>query len=903
MAEPAPVSPGNELLSAAEDASADARAAAHRAAGTQTAAVVAAEASSELAERAKVATALAVAAAASAAAEIASWAADDVQAEATSRALRVAADAVEAMKKVAAEMPADGDHDAAQSTAAAVAATVQAQAVAEADATAAAATTVALAVAVAAKDAARVASDRAASVELEVAAAAVSAHTVTAATATTAVATDVTAASTRRVADLAAQLRVVTALRDSERRFRVMFEHAPVGMMLVTLGGVEPGRVLRVNPALRELTGRSEAQLLTMNGHDLLPADDRVAEGQRFAALLSGQAHDYECLSQWRHADGRDLWVRMSLYAIREDDTPVAYAVGQVEDVTQRQRAEAALRVREETFRLAFDNVRVGMMFLSLDGALTRANNAMLLLLGHTEPELLGRDLESLADPQDRADIGIGITRLIGGAIGMYQAERRFQHVDGRVVWGLLSGSVVQDKDSRPSYLVFQVEDITGRKQAEVDLEHRALHDVLTGLPNRLLLIDHLAQACSRAERTGTFLAVLFLDVDDFKEVNDSLGHEAGDEVLIEVAARLRGVLRATDTAARLGGDEFVIVCEALGTATAAGVVADHVDRALAAPLTVGVTQVQVTASIGIATTSGGASPEDLLRDADTAMYRAKVNGKGRYEFYDPAMRVGVLRQLTVAGELSRALAREELRLHYQPTYDLRSGVIVGVEALLRWEHPGRGLLAPGEFLDVAEGRRLMIPIGDWVVATAAGQAAAWVRAFGARAPDMWVNVSAQQLGERHLTAVVEQVLADSGLGSAKLGLEITERQLIGGADSVRADLVALRELGLRLAVDDFGTGFASLDYLRRFPFDVIKIDQSFVSGLGHDRVDTAVTSSVVALASSLELEVVAEGVETREQYLMLRDLGCDLGQGYLMHRPAPAEAIDRLLQDAVAFD
>lgn len=885
---------------AALAASADAEAAAQAAASTKAAAFGAAQTATMLAARAKTATAAVAAAAASATAEVAVRAAAGVQAEAVARALETAASAAEALETVAAELPPDSDHAAAVMKAAAVAATVAADVAAYANAAATAATTVSAAVRTAAETAALAAEATATGVETEAAAAALIREAVAVSTETTAAAAGLVVESTSRVADLAARLAVVAALRDSEHRFRVTFEHAPVGMMLVSLTGEDPGRFLRVNPALRDLTGRTEAELLALNEHDLVHVDDQGARAARFASLLAGETNDYEAVARWRHADGRDVWVRTSLHAIREGEMPPAYAVGQVEDITDRRRAEAALRVREERFRLAFDNARIGMMFLSVDGGLRRANEAMVLLLGYTEQELLGQDVQHLTRPKEQASIHNGISGLVTGEISTYQAEHCFQHADGHVVWGLVSGSVVPDEDGRPDHLVFQVEDVTARKHVEIQLAHQALHDDLTGLPNRLLLADHLNQACARAERAGTHVAVLFLDLDDFKDVNDSLGHVAGDHVLIEVAARLRGCLRETDTAARLGGDEFVVVCEGLNDPREADLVADRIDRALAVPLTVGGTQVQVTVSVGIVTAAGGTvPPEDLLRDADTAMYRAKTNGKDRYETYDRAMGVGARRQLTLAGELSHALPREQLRLHFQPMYDLRTGAIVGVEALLRWQHPTRGLLAPGEFLHVAEGRRLMIPIGDWVLATAGAQASSWQRTFGARAPDMWVNISGQQLGRQHLTGIVEQILTETGLPPAKLGLEVTERQLIGRADHVRADLIALRGLGLRLAVDDFGTGFNSLDYLRRFPFDEIKIDQSFISGLGRDRTDTAVTASVIALGRALDLVVVAEGVETRDQYQRLQDLGCELAQGYLLQRPAPPETIGLLLTDA----
>ena len=877
-------------------ASVEAEAAAQAAAGTKATALGAARTAGRVASRAKTATAAAVAAAASTTAEIAARAAAAVQSAAVARALEAAAAAVEALETVAAELPADSDRDAADLAAAAVAATVAADVVAHAQATAAAATTVAAAVEAAAATAALAARAAATAVEGEAAAAAVTGEAVAASIATTAEATGLVVESTGRVADLAARLRLVAALRDSEHRFQVTFEHAPVGMMLVSLNGADSGRVLRVNPALCNLTGRSDSELLGVNGNDLVHADDQTSQAAQFASLVAGRTSDYDAVARWRHSDGRDIWVRMSLHAIRDGEAPPAYAVGQVEDITDRRLAEEALRVREERFRLAFDNARTGMMFLSVDGRLRRANQAMVVLLGFTDEELLGRSVHSLACTEEQANLGLGITSLVRGEISIYQAEHCFQHADGHAVWGLLSGSVMQNEDGRPNSLVFQVEDVTARRHAEVALAHQVLHDDLTGLPNRPLLAEHLSAACARAERAGTYVAVLFLDLDDFKEVNDSLGHKTGDQVLIDVAGRLRGCLRETDTAARLGGDEFVVVCEGLADPSEASLVADRIDRALAIPLTAGATEIHVTASVGIATAGAAAYPEDLLRDADTAMYEAKTNGKGRYEIYDAAMGLVARRQLTLAGELSQALARDELRLHYQPTYDLQTGVIIGVEALLRWQHPTRGLLGPAEFLDVAEGRRLMIPIGDWVLATASRQASSWQRTFGVCAPDMWVNISSQQLGKQHLTGIIEQILAATGLAPAKLGLEVTERQLIGSADSARADLLDLRELGLRLAIDDFGTGFNSLSYLRRFPFDEIKIDQSFISGLGRDRTDTAVTSSVIALGRSLELVVVAEGVETEDQYHRLQDLGCDLAQGYLLQRPAPPETIDSLL-------
>ncbi len=888
---------------AAADASQDAEAAEQAAVSTRVSAVGSVKAASIVSASAKSATAATTAAAASVAAGIAGRAAAAVESEADARALEEAAAAVEAAERVAATLPAGIDQETADALAASVAALVAAAVVAQSHATAVAADTVAAAVQAAAETAADAAATTAKEVEREAAAAALTGQAVVASTETTAAAAGVVVESTRRVAELATRVRVVSALLASEHRFRVLFEHARVGMMLVSLGGADLGQILRVNPALCELTGRTEAELLTLTELDLVHPDDEAAQAERFAGLLAEGTSSYEAVVRWRQNNGGDRWVVSRMHAVNEDGVLPAYAVGEMVDITQQRLAEEALKVREARFRRAFDNARAGMMFLTVDGNVRSANQAMTSLLGYTEPELLSRDIESLCSQQDPSGMGDGIADLIAGEIGIYQAEHCLQHADGRQVWGLVSGSLMQEANGEPDFLMFQVEDVTARRDAESQLAHEVLHDNLTGLPNRALLTHHLRQACARAERSATFVAVLFLDLDDFKEVNDSLGHVVGDELLIEVAARLRGCMRGTDIAARRGGDEFVVVCEGLADPAAAQLVAHRIDRALAVPMAAGSTHVQITASIGIATADGTTDPEDLLRGADTAMYRAKTNGKARYELYDPAMRIGALRQLTLASELSEALVRDELRLHYQPMYDMHTGAIIAVEALLRWQHPTRGLLPPGEFLDVAEGRRLLIPIGDWVLATACGQARRWQRSFGDASPTVWVNLAGQQLGKQHLTGSVKRSLADTGLSPAKLGLEVTERQLVGKADPVRDDLAEIRGLGVRLAVDDFGTGFSSLDYLRRFNFDEIKIDKSFISGLGRDKTDTAVTASIIALGKSLDLVVVGEGVETQDQYDQLRDMGCDVAQGFLLHRPAPPTTIDQLLDQLRKLD
>jgi diguanylate cyclase (GGDEF)-like protein len=442
--------------------------------------------------------------------------------------------------------------------------------------------------------------------------------------------------------------------------------------------------------------------------------------------------------------------------------------------------------------------------------------------------------------------------------------------------------------------------DITDRKRAERALAHQALHDHLTGLPNRSLLLDRLSQAVARLGRADTRLGVLFFDLDHFKVINDSLGHDAGDRVLQAVAARVAGVLRPTDTLARLGGDEFVVVCEALEGPDDASAVADRIARALAPPIDEGVDELIVGASIGVVVTGDDhADPAGLIRDADAAMYRAKEQGRGRAELFDEGMRLRVVGRLRQERALRRALQRDELRLHYQPVVSLPDLGVTGVEALVRWEHPERGLLAPAEFVPLAEETGLILELGDWVLAEACRQAAAWTGVLGEdRTLEVAVNLSTKQLSQADLAKRVAALLERYGLPPAQVALclEITESLMLEDPMVTGGLLGDLARVGVRLAIDDFGTGYSSLAYLRRFPVHTLKVDRSFVSGLGLDADSRAVVAAIIELAHALGLEVVAEGVEEQVQLQALVELGCDRAQGFLFAHPAPPEALAELL-------
>jgi diguanylate cyclase (GGDEF)-like protein len=434
------------------------------------------------------------------------------------------------------------------------------------------------------------------------------------------------------------------------------------------------------------------------------------------------------------------------------------------------------------------------------------------------------------------------------------------------------------------------------RKRAEVALAHQALHDPLTELPNRALFLDRLEQALARAQRSSVNVAVLFLDLDRFKVVNDSLGHEAGDRLLVDVANRLRGVVRPGDTVARFGGDEFTILCDVRGERDAV-LIAERVAAAVEAPFTLDDNEAFLTTSLGIALTTGrvDARAEALIRDADAAMYRAKERGKSRYELFDSNMRASAVDRLEIENALHRALDRGEFRVFYQPAVDLLTGEPIGVESLVRWQHPERGLVGPDEFIALTEETGLIVPLGAWVLREACRQWKVWEES-GTPAPRIAVNLSTRQLGQPDLVEVVADVLEETGMDPAQLSLEITESTVLEDTESALGTLEALKRQGVRISLDDFGTGYSSLALLKRLPVDELKVDRSFVMGLGRDPKDSPIVSTVVGLAEALGLAAIAEGVETAAQAEELRRIGCRLAQGFYFARPQPAERTTPLL-------
>ena len=483
--------------------------------------------------------------------------------------------------------------------------------------------------------------------------------------------------------------------------------------------------------------------------------------------------------------------------------------------------------------------------------------------------------------------------------------EYRISRADGRFVWIRDEMTVVRGDSSSEEPLFFGVFlDVTDRKRMEAELERLALYDSLTGLPNRALFTDRLTHAIDRRGRNNA-TAVYFLDVDRFKRINDSLGHGAGDEVLREVAARIQRTIRPEDTVARFGGDEFTVLCESVGGVLEAVGVADRLQRELAEPVYAGGAELRLSASIGIAIAEPGdeMNSSRLVEDADAAMYRAKERGGARTELFDMAMRERAVEELSIEQELQRGLERGELRLFYQPIVNLENGEMVGAEALIRWEHPERGLLTPDKFLPVAEESGLIVQVGSWAVGEACRRLRDWDRLNGHGSPfGLAVNLSARELTHPDVVTTVLNAVRRSALDPHRLTIEVTESTAMADRETGFRALRELSAAGVRIAIDDFGTGYSSLDHLREMPADILKIDRSFVAGMAANSPDSALVAAAIAMGRALDMQVVAEGIETAEQVTDLRELACPLGQGYLFARPLPPEELDGLLEADVPF-
>jgi diguanylate cyclase (GGDEF)-like protein/PAS domain S-box-containing protein len=560
----------------------------------------------------------------------------------------------------------------------------------------------------------------------------------------------------------------------------------------------------------------------------------------------------------------------------------------------------------EDRFRNAFDFAAIGMALVSSEGRWLQVNRALCKILGYSERDMLAIDFLTVIHPDDLGVAVDAIKRLRKGNSTIDQCEVRFRHKTGHKVWGLWSASLAGGPHVASTPLVFQIQDITDRKRAEEQLQHEAMHDVLTGLPNRAMFIDHLELAIARAQRNEERkFAVLYVDLDRFKIINDSLGHSVGDQLLKEVAVRLWNCVRAGDTVARLGGDEFVLLLEDVYAESEAIDVAERIKSELAAPFTLNGREVFTTVSIGVASSwTSYHQAEGLIRDADAAMYRAKSLGKNRHEIYDSVMHAQVNDLLQMETALRLAIERKEFLVYYQSIVDLETFKISGFEALIRWNHPEKGFISPANFIPLAEETGLIVEIGEWVLREACQQMERWQKIFPSDPPlFVSVNLSSKQFIQSDLIQRITQIIKETKINPEGLKLEITESAVMDDVDSATEMLKKLRALGIKLSIDDFGTGYSSLSYLHRFPIDTLKVDRSFVVNMSEDSENVEIVRTIVSLAQNLGMNVIAEGVETKEQLAALRRLGCENGQGYLFSKPVAAKAAENLICDTYTVE
>lgn len=686
------------------------------------------------------------------------------------------------------------------------------------------------------------------------------------------------------------------ALQASEQRFRSVMDGNSVGMAIVSLDG----RFLRVNHALCEIVGYERHRFEQLSIADITYSEDMREQRLHQQRLIDGSVKSYQIEKRYIHRTGHTVWVQLTASMVRDDKDNPLYLVIQVEDITSRKEVELALRRSEEKFRSMFELSPVGMALSDLaTGHYLEANPSLLNSTGYNTDEFRALRYGDLTPGEYHLEEQEQIALLHSrGCYGPYEYE--YMRKDGTRYPILLSGVRISDGSER-ELILSVVQDISERKAAEAEIHRLAFYDPLTQLANRRLLLDRARQAFHASDRSNNHGAVLFVDLDNFKLLNDTLGHDIGDQLLIEVGKRLSSCVRAGDTVARLGGDEFVVLLENLSAQlpTAAAQckrVAEKLRSIVNRPFVFGDYVHQTTPSIGVSLFHGNDQTlDELLKHADVALYCAKNSGRNRVCFFDPEMQAALDERAELEADLQDALRQRQFTLFYQAQMDTTAGITCA-EVLLRWNSPKRGLVGPNDFIPLAEENGFIVPLGYWVLEAACGKLKEWEANPRTRALQLSVNVSSRQFHQPDFVQQVQQILVQTGADPTKLKMELTETIVLKDIDDTLEKMRALRTLGVRLSMDDFGTGFSSLAYLVQLPFEQIKIDKSFIRNMTIEDATIVVVETIINLAKNLGLEVIAEGVETSEQHELLSRHGCSAFQGYLFGRPIPDTEFERML-------
>jgi diguanylate cyclase (GGDEF)-like protein/PAS domain S-box-containing protein len=690
-------------------------------------------------------------------------------------------------------------------------------------------------------------------------------------------------------------------LRDSEERYRASFEQAAVGILHTSFDG----RILRCNRQFGQMLGYAPEELVGHPFQEITPPGDQPPSRAVFDRMISGELPTASFEKRYVRKGGQLTWVNLTITTQRDSDRRPQHFITMVQDIDARKRAEQqlaiaqdSLRRSEERYRTAFQMTMDAVALNRVeDGTYVDCNLAFQNMTMYTREEVLGRssiELGIWTDTRDRVQM---IDTVNSGRV-CRNMEAQFRKKNGDIFWGMMSASIME-VDGEPCVLTV-TRDMSDAKMAENEIKRLAYYDPLTGLPNRRMFLERLQRALTFDRRNGRKRALLFVDVDNFKTLNDTLGHHIGDLLLQEVARRITSCIRETDTPARIGGDEFVLMLESLSesqeeAASQAKQVAEKILTRIAEPYALSGRESISTSSIGITVFgNGNENGTQILQQAEIAMYQAKAAGRNAIRFFAPALQAAVSARACLEDEIRHGIREHQFALWYQPQVD--RGSIVGAEALLRWNHPRRGLLGPGEFIPLAEDTGLIVPLGRMVLEQACRQAAVWAAWPGCASIPIAVNVSARQFRQPDFVSHVLETIESTGATPKNLKLEITESMLLDNLEETVTIMQTLREHGLQFSLDDFGTGYSSLAYLKRLPLDQLKIDRSFVRDILVNATNGALAQAIISLARALGLLVIAEGVETDDQRMLLSNLGCDCYQGFLFSKAIPAADFEALL-------